>query len=198
MFLCVIAALVLLNRPIATLAQQQAGDDQGTQASPEEPQVFTTLSGGAVEQIRLRNNDLPTTLAVLNGPFVGLPGATLPWTIGAGDSDLIGVTFNAECALLGGGANPLTEWVEARAVIFAAPARAGYPKLMSPAATAPSSLALCGDAHYTSISTTWHDRPTPVGVPTTYTAVVQWRLHAATAGEQGWLDDWTMALTAYN
>lgn len=201
---CFVAAMVLSQGPIATLMaqQQQSLDDVGTAA--EEPQLFTVFSGGALEQIRIRVNDTPQTINVINGAFANLAGATLPWTIPAGDSDLIDVSFNAECALR---RNPpavaqLGDWVEVRAVIFAAPARAGYPKIMAPNAAANGPLALCSGEHYVSAMTGWSDRPTPINVATTYTVAVQWRIvDSAPAGPgivDAWVDDWKISLSAYN
>ncbi len=200
MFLCVVSALVLLNRPLSSQSQQAGGDVPDAPAA-DETQLFTTLSGGALEQIRLRNSDTPITL----GPaaaFSTIVGGNLPWAVPAFDSDLIHVSFNAECQLRrNGGVFSIFDWIEVRAFISAVPARAGYPKLMSPQDAA-SPRALCGSEEYDSVIVNWADRPTPVGVATNYTVTIQWRVvDNAPVGVPallGWLDDWEISLRAYN
>ena len=200
MFACVAAALFLMNSPVSTQSPSQTGDDVASVQAPVEPQVFTTLTGGALMAVRLRSSDTPVTTGV--APFAVVPGATMPWTVAAGGTDLITASFNAECQLRrnGGNVDPF-DWVEVRAIITAAPARAGYPKLMAPA-DAGTPQALCGSPEYNSVGVNYVDRPTPVGVVTTYNVVIQWRVvdnaPAAAPALTGWLDDYVLKLEAYN
>jgi hypothetical protein len=202
MLACVAAALFLMNSPVSTQSQSpsQSGDDVAS-AVGEEPQLFTTLSGGALTQIRMRASDTPVLQAPL-ATFTSLVGATLPWTIAANGSDLIHISFSAECQLRRNGAAPsIFDWIEVRALISAVPARAGYPKLMAPF-DAGSPKALCGSEEYNSVAVTYADRPTPVPVLTTYTVTIQTRVvdnaPVSVPALTGWLDDYVIELRAYN
>ena len=201
MFACVAAALFLLNSPVSTQSPSQAGgDDVANFVAPVEPQLFTTLIGGGVLGVRLRNNDAPITTAP--AAFATVPGATMPWTVAGGGSDLIDVSFNAECQLRrNGAAVDAFDWIEVQAIITAAPARAGYPKLMSPLG-AGSPRALCGGETYSSNTARWTDRPTPVAAMTTYTVYIQWKVvdnaPINVPALTGWLDDYEIKLEAFN
>jgi hypothetical protein len=202
MFACVAAALFLLNSPVSTQSPSQTGgDDVANFVGPVEPDVFTTLVGGSVLAVRLRNSDTPITAAPAPG-YATVPGATMPWTVGAGGSDLIDVSFNSECQLRrNGAAVDAFDWIEVQAIITAAPARAGYPKLMSPLG-AGTPRALCGSETYNSVTARWTDRPTPVAAMTTYTVYVQWKVvdnpPLSAPALTGWLDDYEIKLEAYN
>src|SRR5574338_608267 len=126
-----ILLLALVSTPLFTQQQPPpaGSEEQATQEPPPaiEEQARSLFAGGALEGVRKVSENTPTTTA--SHAFVTVPGAAASWFVPAGDSDLLNVSFTAECRLI---SNPLppagaTNWVELRVVLSRAPAAAGFP-----------------------------------------------------------------------
>jgi hypothetical protein len=102
-----IAAVPLAERGVGAEEQEpqvQSGDQVGAAAG------YLFFSGGPVRGKRVRTQTSPSTINE-SGTWVTLPGATLPYTVAAGTSDLFNVAFSAEARLFNGGAD---DWVRIR------------------------------------------------------------------------------------
>jgi hypothetical protein len=188
--LLAVLGLAVLGLPqlLSVLEAQQQSSGQDA----EDPDVLFAYSGGAQEGVRKRTENAANTWT--STAYGTVPGATLSWFVPAGDSDLLNVSFEAECRLIGGN-NP-SRWVEMRAQISASPAVPGYPTFLQPYDTG-SVQAFCSADLYAMHHASWARRvvaPSSFGV--NYTVTIQRRVN--TAGTTAWLDDWEMALHASN
>jgi hypothetical protein len=140
--------------------------------------AFLAFSGGAVEGTRARTEAAPTNLINFpSGPFFNLPNAVLTWFVPAGDSDLLSVSFSAECTKSNGRVfiRVLDNGVQMNPVDLAQP--------------------FCSGPAHATYTGTWVRRSAGAAfLGTNHTLVVQ--LLNTTAG--GIIDDWTFALVAYN
>ena len=80
----------------------QAQDQERADVTPQAG--FFAYSGGAVRGKRARTQTAASNIGE-SATWVDLPGATLPWTVPAGTTDLFNVTFSAEGRLFAGGAD---------------------------------------------------------------------------------------------
>jgi hypothetical protein len=176
------------------LVSQTGGGDQ--QQTPSEGVARTLYSGGALEGVRKVAENSPTTTA--SHTYVNVPGAAASWFVPANDSDLLNVSFTAECRLInnalppGGAAN----WVELRVLLTRAPAAAGFPTFMQPYDVG-SPMAFCSANEYAMHGANFAARVSGGATGATYTAQVQYRVTGA-AGLTAWLDDYMIELLAFN
>jgi hypothetical protein len=184
------ATFVLTIMSMPVLAQQ-----------PETPAGSAPLarslySGGALEGVRkvAENNPATTT----SHTFVNVPGAATSWFVPANDSDLLNVSFTAECRLINNPNPPAgaANWVELRVMLSRVPAAAGFPTFMQPYDVV-SPMAFCSANEYAMHAANFAARVSGGTTGATYTAQVQYRVSGA-GGLTAWLDDYMMELLAFN
>jgi len=187
-----VAGMVFIT--VLPLAAQSGGGDQ--QQTPSEGVVRSLYSGGALEGVRKVAENSPTTTT--SHAYVNVPGAAASWFVPANDSDLLNVSFTAECRLInnplppGGAAN----WVELRVVLSRVPAAAGFPVVMQPYDVA-SPMAFCSANEYAMHGANFAARVSGGTTGANFTAQVQYRV-AGAAGLTAWLDDYMLELLAFN
>jgi len=184
------ATVILTAMCLPAFAQQQQTPTESTELTR------TVYSGGALEGVRKAAENSPTTTT--SHAFVNVPGASASWFVPAFDSDLLNVTFSAECRLIG---NPLppagaSNWVETRVMISRVPAAAGFPTFMQPYDTL-SPMAFCSANDWAMHAAQFAARVAGGATGATYTAQVQYRVTGA-LGLTAWLDDYMTELHAYN
>src|SRR5690348_8524867 len=105
------ATVILTAMCLPAFAQQQQTPTESIELSR------TVFSGGALEGVRKAAENAPTTTT--SHAFVNVPGASASWFVPALDSDLLNVTFSAECRLIGNALPPAgaANWVEMRVMI---------------------------------------------------------------------------------
>ncbi|MDD5434299.1 MAG: hypothetical protein PH343_02595 [Nitrospira sp.] len=141
-------------------------------------------SGGPIKFVEVKTENVSTTIteAVNGNAFVQLPNATLTYTVPAGTTDLLLVTFSGECRLSNGTSSD--DWVQLEVRLNGVPMQPSDP--ISP-------MAFCSTDSWNMHSATFARR-VPAGV---YTLKVFWKLvdFAPLAPDlHGWLDDWTLML----
>jgi hypothetical protein len=94
-FVLAALAAVLVSAPYEMRAVAQ---DQGDGPSPS---VLSVFSGGAAEGKRGRTETAAVAIPV--GVWFTLPNAQVTWFVPSGDSDLLNVSFSAECTKSGVG-----------------------------------------------------------------------------------------------
>src|ERR1051326_4543540 len=120
------ATFVLTVMSMPGLAQQQATPTESAELAR------TFYSGGALEGVRKVAENSPTTTT--SHTYVNVPGAATSWFVAANDSDLLNVSFSAECRLINNVLPPAgaANWVELRVMLSRVPALAGFPTFMQP------------------------------------------------------------------
>ena len=180
--------LTVMSMPV--LAQQQETSSE----SAELARFF--YSGGAHEGVQKVADNTPnqTTSHV----FIPVPGAVARWFVPAGDSDLLNVSFSAECRLLNNVLPPAgaANWVELRVMLSRVPAAAGFPVAMQPNDVG-SAMAFCSANSWAMHAAHFAARVGGGTTGATYIATVQYRIQGA-AGLTAWLDDYMLELHAYN
>ena len=176
------ATLILTAMFLPALAQQQETSDDNAALA----RFF--YAGGALEGVRKVTENSPTTTA--SHVFVNVPGASVSWFVPAGDSDLLNVSFFAECRLINN-TSP-ANWVELRVMLSRFPAALGFPTFMQPYDVV-SPMAFCSANTYAMHAANFAQR---VAGGATYTAQVQYRVTGANL--TAWLDDWKLELMAFN
>jgi len=156
----------------------------------------TVFSGGAVKGVRKVAENSPTTTT--SQVYVTVPGATASWFVPANDSDLLNVSFTAECRLIGNPAPPsgAANWVELRVMLSRTPAASGFPTFMQPNDTT-SPMAFCSADNYAMHAANFAARVSGGTTGATYAIQVQYKVSGA-AGLTAWLDDYMVELTAFN
>jgi hypothetical protein len=184
------ATVILTAMCLPAFAQQQQTPTESIELSR------TVFSGGALEGVRKAAENAPTTTT--SHAFVNVPGASASWFVPALDSDLLNVTFSAECRLIGNALPPAgaANWVEMRVMISRVPAAAGFPTFMQPYDTT-SPMAFCSADDWAMHAAQFAARVAGGTTGATYTAQVQYRVSGA-AGLTAWLDDYMTELHAYN
>jgi len=185
------AAIFVLTSACISVSAQQPTTPAG---SAELARTFYT--GGVLEGVRKVAENTPTTTT--SHTYVNVPGAAASWFVPANDSDLLNVSFTAECRLI---SNPLppagaANWVELRVMITRVPALAGFPTFMQPNDII-SPMAFCSADQYAMHAANFAARVSGGTTGATYTAQVQYRVSGA-AGLTAWLDDYMMELLAFN
>lgn len=140
-------------------------------------------TGGAVKAYMVTTQDAPFTST--EATYTNLPGSALRLTVPAGTSDLLSLTFSAECRLIGG--EGPTDWVGIRLVAI----RDGVGSVVEPFDTG-SPQAFCSTDLWETHAGTWVLQAGPGN----YRFSVQ-VLTTATDSTL-WIDDWTFQLVAYD
>jgi hypothetical protein len=181
--------LTMMSMPV--LAQQQETPSE----SAELARFF--FSGGAHEGVRKVAENSPQT--TFSKVFIPVPGAVTSWFVPAFDTDLLNVSFSAECRLINNVLPPAgaSNWVELRVVLSRVPAAAGFPVAMQPN-DAGSAMAFCSANQWAMHAAQFAARVGGGITGATYTATVQYRVQGAAANLQAWLDDYMLELHAYN
>lgn len=183
------ATFVLTAMSMPAIAQQQTTPDS-------EELARTFYSGGALEGVRKVAENSPTTTT--SHTFINVPGAAASWFVPANDSDLLNVSFSAECRLINNTLPPggASNWVELRVMLSRVPALAGFPTFMQPYDVG-SPMAFCSDNNWAMHAANFAARVSGGTTGATYTATVQYRVTGA-AGLTAWLDDYMLELLAFN
>lgn len=189
---CVSAAVLSFLTVLPLSAQNPGGEQSQTSANA----ALTGFSGGVLEGVRKVSQNSPTTTT--SHTYVNVPGASAAWFVGVNDSDLISVSFTAECRLIGNALPPAgaANWVELRVQISRSPAATGFPTFMQPYDTT-SPMAFCSDNEYAMHAANFAARVSGGSTGATYTVQVQYKVTGA-AGLTAWLDDYMTELLAFN
>src|SRR5262249_15361275 len=87
------AAFVLTSACIIAVRAQQQPTPTGS-----EELARTLYTGGALKGVRKVAENSPTTTT--SHTYVNVPGAAASWFVPANDTDLLNVSFTAECRLI--------------------------------------------------------------------------------------------------
>src|SRR5262249_14024944 len=142
-----------------------------------------TQTGGAVKRKLSKTQTTATTFGETAGWFT-LPLANLSYTVAAGDSDLVNVSFTAECRLFYGGAD---DFLRIRILDTTTGA------FLEPYDGA---QAFCNADAYATHTGMWSQR-LGAGV---HNFQVQFRIFDGAPAEvlTAWIDDWTFETVVYN
>ena len=186
------ATFVLATMSLPLLAQQQGPADGAASSATR-----SFFAGGALKGVRKVIENAPTTTT--STTYIPIPGASSSWFVPANDSDLLNVSFSAECRLIGNPAPPAgaANWVELRVVLTRSPAAAGFPAVMQPYDTV-SPMAFCSADLWAMHAANFAARVSGGTTGATYTAIVQYKVTGPTAGLTAWIDDYTLELLAFN
>ena len=172
---------------IAIAQQGQVGQDGSeTSSADPAPEAVFASSGGAQKGVRAKVSDGAPVITGETAGFNVLAGASVSFTVPAGDTDLFVVTFSTECQLRGG---PSTfDWLELEVLDNGAP--------MEPNGAAGDPLGICGDANYSSEAAQFVKR---VGAGA-HTITVRHKIvdTAPLAVLSSWIDDWSLVLEVSN
>jgi hypothetical protein len=184
------AAFIFAAMSVPAVAQQPETSNQSAELAR------TFYSGGALEGVRKVAENSPTTTT--SHTYINVPGAAASWFVPANDTDLLNVSFSAECRLINNPNPPAgtPNWVEVRVLLTRVPAAAGYPTFMQPYDVA-SPMAFCSANEYAMHAANFAARVSGGTTGATYTAQVQYKVTGA-AGLTAWLDDYMLELLAFN
>ena len=129
----------------------------------------------------------------------------MSWFVPIGDSDLLNVSFSAECRLINSMLSPTNQdWVELRVMLSRVPALAPFPIFMQPYAGASTPMAFCSANGFAMHEANFAARVAGGTTGATYVVQVQRKVtnNAPVANPLGvltaWLDDWRLELAAHN
>ena len=144
------------------------------------PEALLSYSGGAAIGKRAKTQTTGTIFTAIN-QWVTLPNSTISWTVPAFGSDLLNVSFSAECAKNGGGLAFIRILDTTNGVVL----QPYEPLDFQPFCSTPARATHKGN---------WIRRPPTLTFGQTHNLVVQFR---QTVGSIV-IDNWTFELVAYN
>ena len=173
-------ALGLLGLGLGLRESARADDPPAPTEAGVGAEVVTSHSGGAVKAIRAKVGDTPTTIVEPGGlGFTALPGASVTYTVPAGTTDTLVVTFNAECRLTS--PTPPGDWIEVEVRLNGTPMRPD------------DIMAFCADDDWEENMATWVSGRIKGGA---HTVAVFWKMTDNLPDDvlSAWFGDWTLTL----
>jgi hypothetical protein len=167
---------------LMTIVPVQAQETEDAPPSVATPAGFFFQVGGPVKRKLAKTQTAATTFGE-SGGWISLPLANLPYTVATGDTDLINVSFTAECRLFNGGGD---DYLRIRILDTVT----GVP--LEPYDGA---QAFCSADGYATHTGTW-SRRLPAGA---HNFQVQFWIFDGAPAEvlTAWIDDWTFETVVY-